>query len=210
MFKGVSKRNKNSAQLSQPLSVQSGVELDHLLMLKIKDGDQKAFKELFNKYKGPIMNYINTMVGIKSLSEEITQEVFLRVYRFKDTYSPTAKFTTWLWTIARNASIDHLRSSPESSQITLDDIEIQKLESPLSNAEVLLIQNADVEKIHSCMDRLPASQKEILTMHIFGELSYDQMADVAGQTVSAIKSVLFRARQALLVCIQKNGTGHGK
>lgn len=210
MFSGIPKRDKKTAQLLDTPSVSPGMEADHLLMLKVREGDQKAFKALFEKYKGPIMSYVNVMVGIKGTSEEITQDVFLRVYRFRETYSPTAKFTTWLWTIARNASIDHLRSAAEVHSAPLGETEMDEFESPVSNAEKLLIENSEIENIQKCMDKLPASQKEILTMQIFGDLSYEEIEKMTGQTVSSIKSLLFRARTSLLQCLEKNGGQRGK
>ncbi len=173
-------------------------------MAKVQTGDQKAFKLLFDKYKGPIMGYVTTLIGDKILAEEICQEVFLRVYRFRDSYTPKARFTTWLWTIARNASIDYLRGTDKNETIheTEENSLIDKLDSDLPNAEAQLIQNSEVEKINKCLDKLPVSQKDLLLLQINSDLSYEQMSEMTGNTVSAVKSLLFRARNALLNCLK--------
>lgn len=203
MKRFIKKLGRGKAQHSNSLSVKSSREEDHLLMLKTQNDDQKAFKKLFEKYKGPIMSYVYSLIG-DPLAEEITQEVFLRVYRYRKTYTPKARFTTWLWTIARNVSIDFLRSSARNELVHSTDENpiFDQLESPISNAETQMIENSEIEKINKCIDRLPDSQKDLLLLQINSDVTYEEMSDLTNTTVSAVKSLLFRARTSLLKCLE--------
>ena len=103
------------------------------LMLRVKTGDQKAFATLFERFHRPVLAYVTWMLGGRSSgAEEITQEVFLKVYRARESYEPKAKFTTWLWTIVKNTTLTHLRDTRDERQLetstTQDEEEVLDLE----------------------------------------------------------------------------------
>jgi RNA polymerase sigma-70 factor (ECF subfamily) len=185
-------------------------EDDQQLMRRVQDEDVRAFQKLYDRYKGRIMSFLIQMVRQKSVAEELTQEVFLRVYRSRAAYDRQAKFSTWIWTIARNLAYDSLRKKRE---VLLDpDPEggtsaIDNLESPLSSAEEQLIEQAAQSKLEHCLQKLAESQREALVLRTFSDNSYEDIADTMQTTLSSVKSLIHRAKESLLKCLGK-GAGH--
>ena len=169
-------------------------------------GDVNAFRALYERYKAPVMSYVCGLIAQRHIAEEITQEVFLRAYRARDTYRPEAKFSTWLWTIARNTAYDHLRkkkelylvADPEDGETALD-----RLESPMSDAETQLMEQVDRVRLERCMAGLSDPQRDALTLRTVSELPYEEIAETLGTSLSSVKSLIFRAKRALLECIQE-------
>jgi len=197
------------------LSSEEGSDTNEALMLKVRDGDQAAFEKLYGKLRKPIMSYVYGFVSNLSVAEEITQEVFLKVYRVRETYAPTAKFSTWLWTITRNAVIDHLRKKHEVLVDDLNYVEQQKqgssveqIESELPNSEAMLVANTENISVHDCLKKLSASQRDALQLRIFSDLSYEEIAETLKTTVTSVKTLLFRAKQGMLGCIKKKELIH--
>lgn len=199
----------NPAQLSRASSVQP--QVDTQLMLLVRNGDPAAFKKLFNKFKGPIMSYALSLVQNPRIAEEITQEVFLKVFRVRETYEPSAEFSTWLWTLARNASLDHLRKkseilfapAPEDCESeSAGGIRLEDIESPLKDAECLLLEQAEAARLTHCMGELTLIQSEALALRTVSELSYDEIALLMKISLSAVKSLIFRSKNALIACLE--------
>lgn len=187
----------------------SSVKPDEELMMAVRNGDKAAFQVLFEKYRGPIMNYVFQMVRHQGLAEEMCQEVFLKVFRARETYSVEAKFTTWLWTIAKNTAYDHVR---KKSEYYIEDImpdgASENLESPVSDSEAQLLEKVEKARIEHCVNELGEKQKEAFLLRTFSELSYEEIAEQVGQSLAAVKSLLFRAKTHLMECLRRGGV-HG-
>lgn len=178
-------------------------------MVLVGEGDITAFRRLFEKYKGPIMSYAFRFVGRKNVAEEITQEVFLSVYRARENYARQAKFTTWLWTIARNACIDFLRKKGE---IQLDNEDLPPLDeltgdSFTPEAEAAMMRQADRAAIEKCLGGLSQSQRESISLRTFSDLSYEEIGETLHLSLASVKSLIFRAKQSLLSCLKECGYG---
>lgn len=177
------------------------------LMLRVRQGDREAFGRLFEEFKGPIMSYLYPLVQNQASAEELTQETFLRVYRARESYEPKAKFSTWLWTIAHNAAMDHLRKRAETPASESADGEspslIDQLESPLTDAESALVEQAERARVEHCMGELTLPQREALMLRTVSELSYDEIATTMSSTLASVKSLINRAKQSLVDCIRK-------
>jgi RNA polymerase sigma-70 factor (ECF subfamily) len=199
----------NKTQLSSP----SAVQLDEsTLMARIQKGDRGAYQELYERFKRPIMSYVQSWVHNRTIAEEITQDVFLKVYRYRDSYEKKSALSTWLWTIARNACLDHLRkkkefsiSEGEESEESNSPVRLEDIESPLTSAENALIENARRQSVEDCMKELSTLQRETLVLRTVDEMPYEEIAQVVQSTPSSVKSLLFRAKQALLDCIKRGG-----
>lgn len=172
-------------------------------MLRLQRGDRQAFEEIYEAYRGPIMNYVRNLVQDMDIADEIVQDVFFRAYRARETYTPQSKLSTWLWQIARNACLDELRKSSRSQEIpggerVPDGVSWEEtLEAPIADAEAQLLEHADQTRLERALSVLPAPQREALLLRTTSELSYDEIAQVLGTSVSAVKSLLFRARETL-------------
>jgi RNA polymerase sigma-70 factor (ECF subfamily) len=179
--------------------------LDQELMSQVKQGSQQAFRLLFENYKGPVMSYLYQMVQNRKIAEELTQESFLKVYRSRDSYEPRLKFTAWLWTIARNTALDHLRRQSEYLDgHILEEGELsatELLEDPAPSAEESLLTHAENSQVQDCMNALTKAQKEVLLLRTVGDLSYEEIMEQLGLTLPQVKSLLNRAKTSLTRCI---------
>ena len=175
---------------------------------KARQGDQKAFKWLFDKYKGKVVSYMFYLTRDKMAAEDIAQEVFLKVFRFRESFDENSKFSSWLWAIARNACLDHLRRKKE---VLLDDrisedreiSLVESIEDVVENAEIQLINESENQRIKECMNQLTVSQKEALLLRTFSELSYEEIATQLKVSLSSVKSLINRGKASLTRCIGK-------
>jgi RNA polymerase sigma-70 factor (ECF subfamily) len=201
-----------NAQLSGARGVCYGVEVmvrsDVQLMLGVKQGDEASFELLLRRYRTPLCHFLNRMVRDQGLAEDLAQEVFLRVYRARREYVPSAKFTTWMFRIATNLALNALRDSRHrQSELSLDapaqgeDGSEVPLDVPdgAPRVEQRLVENERVAVIRKAIFALPEKQRAAVLLHKYHEMDYDQIAGILGCSVSALKSLLFRAYQVLRV-----------
>jgi RNA polymerase sigma-70 factor, ECF subfamily len=175
------------------------------IMLRVKAGDQSAFEYLVQKYRRPIVSFMYRMARNAAAAEDLAQEVFLRVYRSRETYEASAKFTTWLYRIATNLAVNHARDTrherPEV-QVSLDEPDDETgttLEVPDAslNAEQTIMRRERMMAIRRKVEALPEQQKLAVIMHKYQQMDYKQIAEVLKKSESATKSLLFRAYETL-------------
>ena len=175
------------------------------IMLRVKTGDQSAFEYLVQKYRRPIVSFMYRMARNAAAAEDLAQEVFLRVYRSRESYEATAKFTTWLYRIATNLAVNHARDTrherPEV-QVSLDEPDEDTgttLEVPDSslNAEQAIVRRERMMAIRNKVEALPEQQRLAVIMHKYQQMDYKQISEVLKKSESATKSLLFRAYETL-------------
>lgn len=175
------------------------------VMLRVKAGDQSAFDYLVHKYRRPMVSFMYRMARNSSAAEDLAQEVFLRVYRSRETYEPSAKFTTWLYRIATNLAVNHARDTrherPEV-QVSLDEPDEEtgttiELPDGTPNAEQLIVRRERMLAIRKKVEALPEQQRLAVIMHKYQQMDYKQIAEVLKKSESATKSLLFRAYETL-------------
>jgi RNA polymerase sigma-70 factor (ECF subfamily) len=175
------------------------------VMLRAKAGDESAFEYLVQKYRKPMVNFMYRMTHNSGVAEDLAQEVFLRVYRSRESYEASAKFTTWLYRIATNLAVNHARDSrherPEN-QLSLDEpdeetgMTMDVPDASLS-AEESILKRERMNAIRRRVYALPERQKIAVIMHKYQQMDYRQIADVLKLSESATKSLLFRAYETL-------------
>ena len=178
---------------------------DAALMLKVRDGDYSAFELLIEKYKQPVINLVARTVGDLTEAEDIAQHVFVQVYKSAHRYEVTAKFSTWLFTIARNLSLNELRRRSRHPASSLDETFANDDEHPIRQAPDTrtlgptenLLQGELEARIEEAIADLPEKQRTALLMCRHEEFSYDEIARVVGCSLSATKSLIHRARETL-------------
>lgn len=178
---------------------------DAEIMLRAKAGDQSAFEYLVQKYRRPMLSFMYRMARNAAAAEDLAQEVFLRVYRSRESYEASAKFTTWLYRIATNLAVNHARDTrherPEV-QVSLDEPDEEtgtRLELPDAslNAEQAIVVRERMMAIRRKVEALPEQQRLAVIMHKYQQMDYKQIAEVLKKSESATKSLLFRAYETL-------------
>jgi RNA polymerase sigma-70 factor, ECF subfamily len=184
----------------------TGGELtDADVMLRVKAGDDSAFDYLVQKYRRPIINFMYRMAHNSAAAEDLAQEVFLRVYRSRGNYEPTAKFTTWLYRIATNLGVNYARDTrherPENvTNLDEPDTETGQtldLADKTPNIEEEILRRERLAAIKAKVEALPERQKMAVLMHKYQQMDYRQIAEVLKLSESATKSLLFRAYETL-------------
>jgi len=191
-----------SGGVPRNVGVTAALEPDAQLMLRVKDGDACSFEILLDKYRRPVVSYLYRMVQNQAIAEELAQEVFLRVYRARTSYEPTAKFTTWLFRITTHLALNSLRDRKgerrqQSLDASADGQAPTEVADGRSNREQQLVEDARLVSVRIAIASLPEKQRAAVLMHKYQELDYLQIAGVLGCSVSAVKSLLFRAYETL-------------
>jgi RNA polymerase sigma-70 factor (ECF subfamily) len=181
------------------------LDYDAELMLRVKGGDGASFGVLLEKHRTPVVHFLYRMVQNHAVAEELAQEVFLRVYRSRESYEASAKFTTWLYRIATNLAVNHARDTrherPEVT-VSLDEPDEETgttldVADGTVTVEESLVRRERMLAIRSRVEALPERQKLAVIMHKYQEMDYKQIADVLKLSESATKSLLFRAYETL-------------
>jgi RNA polymerase sigma-70 factor (ECF subfamily) len=180
----------------------AALDLDTELMVRVKEGDGASFGVLLDKHRSPVVHFLYRMVQNHAVAEELAQEVFLRVYRSRSTYEPTAKFTTWLFRIATHLALNALRDGKnERLQERLDDdssdMPVRQVSDHRPSVEQRMVYQAKLDEVRRAIAALPEKQRAAVLMHKYEEMEYTQIARVLSCSESAVKSLLFRAYETL-------------
>ena len=181
------------------------LDLDAALMLRVKQGDATAFTQLVNKYKQPMMNFAYRTLRDLTEAEDLAQNVFVQVYKSARRYEPSAKFSTWLFTIARNLCLNEIRRRARHPAESLDQTHAGADDQPLHQVEDRRVVLPSEELLHGELDQkitdalaeLPENQRTALLLCRQEELSYEEIAEVLGCSLSATKSLIHRGRETL-------------
>jgi len=178
---------------------------DAAIMLELRAGNMAGFDFLIQKYRKPIIHFMYRMVHNQAVAEELAQEVFLRVYRSRETYRAEARFSTWLYRIATNLGVNYARDTRHertASTIYLDETDSETGTTPdvadsTPGAEANLLRRERLNAIREHVLALPERQRMAVLMHKYEGMDYKQIGDVLKLSESATKSLLFRAYQTL-------------
>lgn len=178
---------------------------DAAIMLELRAGNMAGFDYLIQKYRRPIIHFMYRMVHNQAVAEELAQEVFLRIYRSRETYRAEARFSTWLYRIATNLGVNHARDTRHernASTIYLDQVDAETGTTPdiadaTPGAESNILRRERLEAIREHVLALPERQRMAVLMHKYEGMDYKQIGDILKLSESATKSLLFRAYQTL-------------
>ncbi|MGA9996893.1 MAG: sigma-70 family RNA polymerase sigma factor [Pyrinomonadaceae bacterium] len=180
-------------------SLQSVADCD--LVTRAVAGREDGFEELVRRYQRPIAAYVYRMVGDYESALDLTQEVFIKIYGSLARYRPEFKFSTWIYKIAHNAAVDHLRrSSTREQSLTAESDGVQydlPIESGRLTPEQESIREERREEIERVVRQLPSAYKELILLRHAHDMSYDEIAEVMGLPLGTVKNRLFRAREIM-------------
>ncbi len=192
-----------SAWVNRGMAAVAVLEPDAQLMLRVKEGDAASFAILLERHRAPVVHFLYRMVQNQAVAEELAQEVFLRVYRARAGYEPSARFTTWLFRIATHLALNYLRDGrDERGQQSLDqasDVVPRQIPDSRPTIEQDLLRQVRLAEVRRAIQTLPPKQRAAVLMHKYQEMEYSQIAKVLNCSESAVKSLLFRAYEKLRV-----------
>jgi RNA polymerase sigma-70 factor (ECF subfamily) len=167
---------------------------DHQLMLAVRGGDLDKLGVLFEKHHKKLFNHYVWQLGDPTLSEDMVQEVFYRMLKYRHTYRGNGKFTAWMYTIAQNVKADHFRRTSNRQEFA----ELpETLETPGAGPEDLTIRSSQHQAVRDALSRLSEEKREVLTMSRFQGLKYEEIAEALGCPVNTVKARVFRAMKDL-------------
>jgi RNA polymerase sigma-70 factor, ECF subfamily len=184
---------------------------DAEVMLRVASGDDPAFDYLVEKYRRPMISFMYRMTHNQAVAEELAQEVFLRVYRSRQSYEASAKFTTWLYRIATNLAVNHARDTKHERPENTVSIDEPDMETGMTvdvpdtglNAEQTILRRERMAAIRHQVEALPERQRMAVLMHKYQNMDYKQIAAVLKLSESATKSLLFRAYETLRATLKQ-------
>jgi len=190
------------------------MESDIELMLRAKSGDESAFTDLMRRHYKGLVNYIYRFTNDRETSEDVAQEVFLRVYRSVKSYKPQAKFSTWLYKIATNLCLTKIKSKAKEQNVSLDEIQESAGDFRGSNSEEaddVTFRKEIRDAIFEALESLPERERVAIILCKYEELPYEEVAEVIGCTVGAVKTYVYRGRMKLIERLKpylKEGESH--
>jgi RNA polymerase sigma-70 factor (ECF subfamily) len=171
------------------------------LVTRAVEGREDSFEELVRRYQRPIAAYVYRMVGDYEAALDLTQEVFIKVYNSLSRYRSEFKFSTWIYKIAHNSAIDHLRRYSTREQSLLNEFDGEQRELPVESRRISPEQEyagkerrAEIEQV---VQGLPGAYRELVLLRHSHDLSYDEIAEVTGLPLGTVKNRLFRAREVM-------------
>src|SRR5262245_20536264 len=185
---------------------------DRDLVATAVSGAEGRFKELVLRYQRPISAYVYRMVGNYESALDLTQEIFIKVYNSLDRYRSEFKFSTWIYKIAHNAAVDHLRRSATREQSLVVGTEGDQFDMPIESSRLSPEQESEQRErrieIETVVRALPANYRELVILRQSQDLSYEEIVEVTGLPLGTVKNRLFRAREMMrLQFVEKGITG---
>jgi RNA polymerase sigma-70 factor (ECF subfamily) len=184
----------------------AGLDPDAELMLRVKRGDLEAFTQLVEKYKQPVTNLVARTIRDDAEAEDIAQNVFIQVHKSAARYEVSAKFTTWLFTIARNLCLNEIRRRSRHPNDSLDavspyaedDQPARQFEDKRNfTPDEAAVQGELAQKIEEALGALPENQRTAIILYQRQEMSYEEIAAVLDCSLASVKSLIFRGREVL-------------
>ncbi len=169
-------------------------------MLAVREGNVEKLGDLFERHSAHLFNYLYRLTGDRHLSEDLVQEVFVRMLKYRHTYRGESKFTTWMFQIARNARVDHFRKVPQGEVPIEEDKgqHVSALPTPVEHAE----QEEEMRLLLNALRMLPVEKRELLLLRGFQGLKFEEIARAMSCSVNTIKGRALRAVQELKVLVQ--------
>ncbi len=172
-------------------------------MLRVQKGDVTAFDSLYDRHHKRLFHFILRSIREKPLAEDILQETFLRIFKERKTYKKTARFSTYLFTIARNLCLDALNKWEKRHLLGSQDDVIEKAMDPSKGSSAILEEAELGEIVRRAIQALPRDQREVLFLNKYSDLSYEEIAQIVESTPSGVKQKVYRAMLSLKQKLKK-------
>lgn len=168
------------------------------LIARARLGEDEAFQSIFDRYSRPILSFIYDMTGKRDVAEELAQETFVRAYKGLKGLNDADKLSTWLFGIARNCALEHLRARRrDTHKVEMDDPSVLNLSNSEPLPEGELLNKEFNEVIRKALEALDEDKRTVFTLKVFHQRSYEEIADITGFSIPKLKTDLHRARREM-------------
>ncbi len=184
-------------------------EEDSKLARRVQKGDRQAFEALLAKYERPIYSFIYHFFQDRALCEDLTQETFLRAYRFIGSFRPKEKLSTWLFAIAKNLCVDEFRRHQKGTTVNIDSVDpdiLVSVDGPGKNPMTVSIVAQETDIIRRVLTKLPEKYRTCIILYYFNEMSYEDISQTLNISLSNTKILLFRGKK-MMVELYRRETG---
>jgi RNA polymerase sigma-70 factor (ECF subfamily) len=186
---------------ASPNSLSFSSAADRDLVVSAANGLEGGFEELVRRYQRPISAYVYRMVGDYESALDLTQEIFIKIYGSLSRYRPEFKFSTWIYKIAHNAAIDHLRRNAGRERSLISGTESDNYDLPIESEGLSPEQQSEREEqrveIEAVVRSLPTAYRELIVLRHSQDLTYEEIVEVTGLPLGTVKNRLFRARDMM-------------
>ena len=195
----------------RPADRGSEEQTDEALMLAYARGDASAFERLYARHKGPTYRYFLRHTSERAIADELQQDMWLKVVRARERYAPDARFTTWLYTLARHRLVDHWRAQHGTRCVSLDDDSVEHADAMRAAGDTgddrcdplgLVIDGQAGRRLLQALDDVPAAQRDAFLLHVEAGLSLGEIAGLADVPAETIKSRLRYAYRRLRAALE--------
>lgn len=162
---------------------------DHEIMLSVRNGDIQRLGQLFDKYSKGLYNYFQVQLKDRLKSEDLVQNVFYNILKYRHTYKDKANFKVWMYTIARNEKINYFKNN----KVLTGNIDPEQSNDGNSNPENYLEHKTDIDHLNTALERISSDNRELIILSRFNGLPYNQISEIMGCTVGAVKVRMYRA-----------------
>lgn len=171
---------------------------DDELMQRVAKGENQAFSALFDRHAHKVLGYATRLLSDRHRAEDLTQEVWMKVVKAAPSYQASGHFVAWLYTLIRNAALTELKRGQKWSQDKgISEVNESDFDLVANDLEEIMLRQSDIKRVQNAIGELPDSQRTVLVAWITEDLSYEELAVWTGLSLSAVKSLLFRARRTL-------------
>lgn len=183
-----------SGEVAGALSKSLSKEMSDNLLQAFQQGEDWAFSEIYEKFRTPVLNYVSGRIGDRDSAQDLVQEVFVKLYRFRNSFRPQHGFSSWFWTIVRNTISDLYRKNrPEEMACSNED----ELAAPGPDAETFLDRKSKRKMLKKFLKNLTGLQRKVIWLRVMHQLSYEEISKRLGLSLSAVKCLAYRSKLAL-------------
>jgi len=192
----------------EPAKFPEKILSDNELVVFIRNNQPEKYSELISRYQGKIFAYLYRLVGNREEAEDLLQDVFVKVYRNLKSYDEGRKFSSWIYRIAHNEAVNHIKRRYLKRFISWEDINSTKDKLEASNFEDgpaedwLKVETA--KEINEAVSRLPLKYRQVLVLRYFSDKSYDEISEILGKPLNTVGTLINRAKKKLLAEIKKD------
>lgn len=187
---------------------------DNELIEIVREKDPERYGEIIERYQGKLFAYLYRLTGAREETEDLLQDVFIKAFKNLHSYDTQRKFSSWIYRIAHNEAVNHIKRKSLKRFISWEDItatkDMLKMSSSEEGADTVQIREETRQEVDAAIGRLPFKYKQVLTLRYYSEKSYEEISEILGKPVNTVGTLINRAKKKLAAEIEKNNSENNK